>query len=368
MSKETSKTMIGGFVVGALALGVAAVLVFGSGGVFKKTNKWVLFFDGSVKGLDVGAPVLFRGVQVGSVTDIKLTSDLETMTAQIPVYIETDPSRWEIKRSEEMAPVAKMTSLIEKGLRAQLELKSLVTGKLMIEVDFHPDEPVRLVGADPTCPEVPTIQTSFQKITRKLEGLPLEESFQKLSSAIAGIEEIVNSPATREFVPTLNSTVDGLRTLIQDLGPRVGSISASCKRLADDADQQLVTLATDIRGAVRDYGTLARNLDARVEPLVSDAGKAINDYGKLARNADDRIGPLVEDVRETAHAITAAAEKAESTLESVRSVISGHSPVTAEMTATLRELSAAARSIRVWADYLERHPEALIRGKGGYRR
>ena len=94
MAKQTSKTLIGGFVVGAVALIVAGVLIFGSGQFFQESYKYVLYFRGSLKGLSVGAPVLFQGVQVGSVTDISLETDTEDMTLQIPVTIEIHPRKF----------------------------------------------------------------------------------------------------------------------------------------------------------------------------------------------------------------------------------------------------------------------------------
>ncbi len=91
MSKKVSKSLIGAFVLGAIALAVAGVVIFGSGKFFKKTYKFVMFFEGSVKGLNVGAPVIFRGVKIGQVTDIRLRFDLKDLTVMIPVYIEIDP-------------------------------------------------------------------------------------------------------------------------------------------------------------------------------------------------------------------------------------------------------------------------------------
>jgi paraquat-inducible protein B len=96
MAKQANRMMIGGFVVLAVIIMAASLVVFGSGKFFKKTNKYILYFDESVKGLSVGAPVLFQGVQVGSVTSITLQADFVTMKTQIPIFIEIEPDRWKV--------------------------------------------------------------------------------------------------------------------------------------------------------------------------------------------------------------------------------------------------------------------------------
>ena len=90
MSKTANKTLIGAFAVGAAALLLLAVAVFGSGMLFKETARFVLFFDRSVSGLSVGSPVVFQGVPVGRVTDIRLVGNLDKLSFAAPVFIELD--------------------------------------------------------------------------------------------------------------------------------------------------------------------------------------------------------------------------------------------------------------------------------------
>ncbi len=351
MSEQTSKTVIGGFVVGALALVVIGVLIFGSGEFMKKTNKYALFFKETVRGLDVGSSVAFRGVKIGSVTRVALQYDPQTMTAHIPVIIEVKPDRFEvvggvIKRD----PKKNIQKLIELGLRAQLVAESLVTGRLMIELGMHPGTPVRLVGKDTKYPEIPTIPSTFEKFAAKISQLPIEDLFAKAVGAIDAITGLVASPEIKQTIHTLKLGMDDVRELIKNL------------------DTQVEPLAATTKETVADYGRLARNADKQIEPLVKDVRKAVNDYGKLARDIDQHVDPLGKDADEAVKAATSALKPAESTIKDVQNVVSKDSVMTNELKTALRELSAASRSIRVWADYLERHPEALIRGKGGYRR
>jgi len=161
MSKPASKTMIGIFVVVAIALLVAAILILGSGKFFKDNPKFVMYFQGSVKGLSVGSPMVFRGVKVGTVTEIKMLLNPKDLSLVIPVYVEFErESLGAVPGSESSEMYKKATGtrgflvkeLIGQGLRAQLEMQSIVTGQLMVALDLHPDKPAKLVGYDPKYP------------------------------------------------------------------------------------------------------------------------------------------------------------------------------------------------------------------------
>ena len=91
--KMANKTFIGAFVVGGVLLLITAIMVFGSGTFFKQSDKYALFFDGSVKGLSEGAPVIFRGVKVGNVDSIGLMYNRVEKSVLIPVIIDVELSR-----------------------------------------------------------------------------------------------------------------------------------------------------------------------------------------------------------------------------------------------------------------------------------
>jgi len=206
MSKPVNKTVIGIFVVVALVLVVGAVLLVGSGKFFKKNPKYVMYFQGSVKGLSVGSGVNFRGVKVGTVTDIRMLLDPKDLSIIIPVYVELEPNAL---RTVGGAPIVGalrigqgviVPALIERGLRAQLEMQSIVTGQLQIALDFYPDRLATFVGADPKTQEIPTILTPLQELAKRAEKIPVEEIFEKMNAAMAGVEKIMTAPETAEIV------------------------------------------------------------------------------------------------------------------------------------------------------------------------
>ncbi len=344
MSHKANKTLIGVFVVGAVALAVISILILGSGRFFTERLTYVCYFQGSVKGLNVGAPVLFRGVPVGTISEISIQSDPETLSIEIPVFIELELKRFG-RTGPSKDPRANLERLIKAGLRARLELQSLVTGQLMIELDFHPETPVKLVGNDTGYPEIPTIQSGMQELAKTIEKLPLDQLANKLTEAIAGIERTVNSPEIKEIIVTLNETLRDLQKMVRNL------------------DSRIEPLASSLEGTIEDYGKLARDVDAKVEPLSSGVDKVLKDTQNLVQDVGGQIVPLASSIKKTVQLTDTALAQARQTLKTIEGVTGRDSPVVYELTNTLKELAAAASSIRNWAGYLERHPEALIRGK-----
>src|SRR5437867_9886684 len=144
MGSKINPTTIGAFVVSAIVLVIAGVLLFGGGKFFQEKIPYVMFFDSSVEGLNVGAPVIFRGVQVGQVTEISAIADPQTFDVRIRVKIEL--VRGVLKVGEEGQRFKDhrkgVEGLVQKGARATLRMQSFVTGVLYVAIDFFPDTPI----------------------------------------------------------------------------------------------------------------------------------------------------------------------------------------------------------------------------------
>jgi len=158
MSRQANPVVIGGFVVGTLVLAVAGILVFGSGRFFATIDRVVMYFPGDLQGLRVGATVDFQGVPIGTVTVIKAVIDPESVEVQIPVIVDLHPDTVEFVRPRPQGEKA-IQRLVERGVRAQLQLESLVTGQVFIQLDFHPEAPAAAFRIDPLTklPEMPTV-------------------------------------------------------------------------------------------------------------------------------------------------------------------------------------------------------------------
>jgi len=322
MGKRFSPTLVGVFVIGAVALAVIGVLVFGSGRFFRDTSRFVVFFQGSVNGLRTGAPVKIKGVQVGEVTDIRLgMGEVQLLTVdppRIPVIIELDVDSVRSRGGAADTREANVKRLIDEGLRAQLNMESFVTGLLYVSFDFFPETPIELVGGtDLPYPELPAIPTALEQaqsiateLINKMKEMKFEEMITDLRGAAEGINALVNSPG-------LKSGVDS-----------VGEVMAN-------ANKALVDLRSTL---------------ARVE--------------KLGDSVDTGVGSVQKDLAATAIEARRMLEQATLSLQNVNSLTRPDAPLAQQLGMTLNDLSRTAQQLSNFLDYLERNPSALVRGKG----
>lgn len=210
MSKNANKTLIGAFVVGAVFLLIIAILAFGSGTLFKRTNKYVLFFDGSIKGLSIGAPVVLRGVKIGAVKDIHLVYDLKIEDLAIPVIIEIESSR--ISNLPKKLSIDDYEELVKTGLHAKLDIQSFITGQLMIALDFRENNTAKLHNIASQYPEIPTLPTS-PDIFELMDDLPINEIADDLEQTVAGLNQLINSEGPYGLNSTLKELTQAARSI-----------------------------------------------------------------------------------------------------------------------------------------------------------
>jgi paraquat-inducible protein B len=237
----------------------------------------------------------------------------------------------------------------EKGLRAQLGVQSVVTGMLLIQLDFRPDTPIRLVGADMEYPELPTIPSILEEITStldKLFKLPIPELVEDARRAIQGIDELARSEDLKQAIRDLDATIQDFGRLARNVDEKIEPLTASVVDTADAAQSAL------------------RTAEEKVDSVERVLSETLRDYQKLAQTVEAQVDPVVSSFEESSVAARGALNQARQSLATVDETIAPESEVHFELVNALREISAAARSIRHLADYLEQHPEALLKGKG----
>jgi len=358
MAKQVSKTVIGVFVVSSIALLIAGVIVFGSGDMFKKTMKFVMFFEDSVKGLRAGAPVIWHGVEVGSVSSVVLKANTKKLTVDVPVVIEVDPNRVEIEGKRFDSPRESMERLIAKGLRARLALQSFVTGSSMIEIEFFPDTPVRLTGLDSRYPEIPTVRSPMDKLAQKLEDLPIEKIAGKLVDVLDNLDKLLGDPEIKEIRHNLNAASQKLDLLLGNVDKLVLDANRQVKEVAGNLNSKMDTLSEGMQATLADGRTLMKDASKDLNEVSSDARKLVQDI-------DVQIKPLVKDIQAALVSAKKAMDGATNTLVHVDGFVGERSNTRQKLNRTLDEFSAAAKSLKSLMDYLERHPESLLMGKGG---
>jgi paraquat-inducible protein B len=315
VSERASPTLIGAFLLGAIALIVTSLAVFGGGRFFTEKLTYVAYFPETITGLHDGASVDFRGVKVGVVRRIEVQLDARDLSVRIPVYLQLQRKR--IREIGGTIPKGDLIpELIERGLRAQLQLQSLVTGQLSVQLDILPDRPARYVDAVGEFPEMPTIPSTMHEFTQTMESLSIQDLVNDARHVLAGLKVLVNSPE-------LSGILSGVDRLVNS-GELLG--------------------------------------------FVAHANEAIDDVQVLISNVDGRVGNLSTSAELTLAKVNETLDGIQNTLDAARqslSIAAEGSPMRYELQKMLGELTAAARSIRLLAEYLERNPDALVRGKPG---
>ncbi|MGR8981221.1 MAG: MlaD family protein [Gammaproteobacteria bacterium] len=332
MSKPVSPVAVGGFTIGALLLLAAGIFIFG-GGQLLHTDKvsFVVFFDSSLNGLDVGAPVKMQGVKIGQVKEIALLLDPRSHKIYKPVVVEIDRNTFSGPGGEGFSDAMSRAErkdnrdkLVAAGFRARLEMQSLLTGLLYVDIDVHPDKKPEFAELKYKnlleFPSIPTtteeIRNVVEEVVSKLQKLPLEEMVKDFSDSLKEIRNLVASEDIKKsraaLAVTLQEMEKAIKTLNRDLGP-----------LLEETHRTVVT----------------------TNALIQDVHKDIK--------------PVLDSTDKTLSAAIAALDK---TKESMASIDDAVGPESA-MNETLESLREATRSIRHLTDYLERHPESIIYGK-----
>jgi paraquat-inducible protein B len=367
MSMRANPAFIGAFIVGALALLLVAVLVWGGAGLFKTKLDYVLFFDSAVTGLNKGSPVLGRGVKIGEVTDIQIRWG----TPLVAVYIVLEPQG--VKGTTEAGPRQAIERLVRtEGLRAQLRMQSFVTGVLYVALEFRPDTSIVLRGHDQQVPEFPTIPSDIDVLTAKIESfankmekVPLDQIGQTTAVILDEVKKIVESKETHDLFPNTNAAIVDARTLVQRVDRQIDPLFAGIKGTLAHFDNGLDAarkLALDVDSRVDPLATQAEATLKTAQEAIGDVRPVIENVRRIAVTVDGQADPLLTSIRSTSDTARGTMDRAQLTLGSMDRTLEQESPLGFELFQTVREFRAAAQAVRSLADYLERVPDAPIYG------
>jgi len=349
MSTRANPTTIGAFVVGAVALLLAALVVWGGTGMLRKKLDYVLFFDADVTGLNKGAPVLARGVKVGEVTDVQLRWGQKGV---VGVYVALDPSS--LKGGVEGGPREGVERAVQQGLRAQLRMQSFVTGVLYVALDPRPETPIVLHGLDPHVAELPTIPTDIQvwtakleKFAEKIDKIPLNQIGETAGVILQDVKRLVESKETQDLIRNGNAAI------------------IDARKLVNRVDGQIDPLIAQLKGTLARVDPVATEAEATLKAAqgaIADIRPAIENVRRLAAQLDAQADPLLTSIRNTSDTARATLDRAQVTLGGVDRTLDQDSPLGLELYEMMYEFRGAAYSLRSLANYLERVPDAPIYG------
>ncbi len=321
MSSKRSRARIGGFILGGFAFLIISIITLGGRDIFSDSVEYVLYFDGSVSGLSLGAPVVFRGVPLGKVTQIVLVANTKDEEITIPVHITIAANSIVLDKdstaeASESTRTQLMQRMIQRGLRARLHMRSLVTGQYSVELDFFPETPARYHSSDHSR-EIPTVTSTFDEFQRTLSRLPLEEMSHSLRMALESFSKLAGNE-------------DLLLTL-----------KAMRKTFENTAD-----------------------FTANADSLRGDIQRAINAFGDTATTVDNQLPEAMATLQLALTSFAAVATDLRTTVDSANKIVSPNSKSLQALNSTLHEFSRTAKAIRELAKMLEKNPQSLILGKG----
>mgnify|MGYP000088381590 CR=1 FL=1 len=332
MSKKINPAKLGVFVLVALALGLATLAVISSGRLFKKTIPFVMYFDADCTGLKPGAPVLYRGVAVGQVTKIQLVFDSDRQDMFVPVCIEIDPNRFVLQGNSEHYPM--MEDLIKKGLRAQLQTQSFVTGMLQVTLVTMPDIPVDLKGGNTGLREIPTAPALTQMLTNEIKDMNLSEMLTDMQDTLKSVKQITGSVHEQKLLENLSDVLDNLNTLSEELALDLPKVSEDL---------------TKTSASVREFIERGSKVLTHAESLMANIDKQAPGILQGAKANTDKL-------QELQTALTQAVKQAEG-------MLANDSPLRFHMAAALDRYTKVATKLELLLDTIERNPEAFITGK-----
>ena len=318
--------LIGVFVIAAMAMIVVGVLWLSGNTLFKKQQEAMIFYKGNVTGLYVGAPVTFRGVAVGQVEEIGIQVDRDSLKALMPVRIRLQPDALRFKRAGADSAID-LPTLVQRGLRARLVAQSFVTGQKSIELDFVPNTPSTLVG-ESSKPEIPALAERFGALIDQVADLPLRDTVQEVRDTVKELRETLVS-----VQHSLDSTQKVLAGASDEL-TKTGRDSRVTLQAASDAVRQVQTSTAATLTSITQLSEATRNTVTQAQPELQRTLQGAREAADSARVAMNRVAEMT----------------------------APNASLRADLDASMRDLSQAARGLRDWSELLEEKPNAVIFG------
>lgn len=317
MSEKPHSVAIGAFILGGLIILTAVLLYIGGSGIGKNREKAVMVFDGSVKGLSIGAPVALRGVQIGQVTNIDVIFDADSM--DLIMVVESEINGDNVQRTRDRSSDL-VEELIARGLRAQLNSQSLLTGLLYSQLDFHPGSELVLVPLETPYIQIPTIPTELERLTRQFNDIDFAGLAEDAEAILAGLREFSTGEEFRQLPARLASALGALEGLTAQLSVQLASTGPKLDNGLERAELAL------------------ERMDSSLQQLVADLQQSLAGFDRAVASAD-------------------------LALRSAGDMVAEGSPTQYQLNEALRELALAGRALRSLVRTLEEQPESLIRGR-----
>lgn len=356
MKNQRRYALIGGFVVGALIIAAIGIAVFFGGGFGRGKLTAVMVFRGNVTGLEIGTPVQFRGMKIGEVKRVRTIYDPADKNVLFPVYAEftgTIEVPGHERRPATDVRTAWLHEMVERGLRAQLQTKSFVTGQQMIMLDFVDENAPVYTRIETGLLEIPTVRSPNEQIVETIRELPVREMILDGQKLLANLNALL---ADSEGKPgPLTAALHDLATVSRSVGERVPQI-------ADElllSSGELRTALGGARKALNSVATAAGRMQTQVDRAGERFDAGVTDFQSLSQSARNSLTQADQVMARVERSMG----RVETALARLEYNLSEDAPLGHSLTSGLTEITAAAHSLRSTLDGLSRRPESLIFGR-----
>ncbi len=340
MKKKLQPALIGVFVILSGVLFAIAVIIFGGNSFFERENTVIAFFEDSLQGLSIGAPVTYRGITVGQVKSIKIQINevtetdhkisvpvLIALTSQDSIIEDVTPNGWKL------TPDQFLQSMCKQGLRAKLKTQSLVTGKRYIDLAIYKNDIPVYHSTSGEYLEIPTIPSEIHQFQQVMEKVNFAHLYEKISNTLSNLEEISTNLATS---------------------------------LTREKSKEMVA---DASSALAKLDSILSRVDGQIKPILNKIDSSLNDINNLTASADRTVDdfniqltPLMKNLDTSIKSLDETMQLADVFLKSANDVLTPDSPFYFRLTETLQQLENAGRSVQTLGDFLYRNPDSLILG------
>ena len=345
MNRKKQTTLVGLFIILSSCLLVAAIVYFGGARFFNHSQNTVIaYFDGSLQGLNEGAPVAYRGVTVGEVRQIRIDFNPDTYQVSIPVLIDLSPDNILSVDPRDHANTYYSNSFLEnmrsQGLRASLMSQSLLTGKLYIELAIHENSEPVFRDQEGKYFEIPTVPSELQLMTRSLQSVNFEQLTVTMAQAFMAVEQ-----TTQRIDAFIGETAPGgHQTSLSDLQNSIQQSLGKLDSILAQFDQNLPVIQDKVTTTLE---------------TISQFGQ---DGRQLIQNVDRDLPEIIGTISHAVKTLDTVAEESRLLVQNLEQTTAPNSSLSLQLATTLEELSRSARSLRLLSDYLHHNPDALLWG------
>jgi paraquat-inducible protein B len=358
MNKKRT-TLIGAFLIGAIVISAVGMALFFGGSLGQSKTRAVMVFRGNVTGLEVGTPVQFRGMKIGEVKRVRTVYQPDSKAVLFPVYAEftgkIEIPGYERTADKDGVRAAWINAMVERGLRAQLQTKSFVTGQQMIMLDFVDDNEAVLSKIEPELLEIPTVRSPNETLVDSFRELPVREIVAQVQTLVANMNKLM--VASDGAPGVLPQTLRDIAQLAQALGQQTPRLTNELSLTGKEVRETLGVA----RQSLLQLNQTVASVQTQLDQIAPDVQAGLKEVRQLGQQAQAGLAAFEGSLRRAEGTLN----RMDTSLQQLDFVLSEDAPLGAGLSSTLKQIEEASRSLRYATDRWQRQPNSILFGSPG---